>query len=638
MTSPSATAVPSAASAAASLSATEGNATTTPQVPKKTKLHGRAFYESIGSPKYIVAPMVDQSEFVWRMLARSFLPTEEQHKLLCYTPMFHARLFTEAPKYRDSHYQPIRGPLTENSPRPGSPDYVPFLDGNPSIDRSLFVQFCANDPSYLLSAAKLVAPYCDAVDLNLGCPQGIAKRGQYGSFLQENQELIFELINTLHKELDIPVTAKIRILETKEATLKYAQNVLRAGASILTVHGRRREQKGHQTGLANWEYIRYLRENLPKETVIFANGNILQYSDLEKCLEATGADGVMSAEGNLSDPGLFAKPPAVGEEGREYWRSKDGSRGGWRVDAVLRRYLDIIYKYVLEQEPPVRRPLFMPGDDVAWLEDTTPTETTTATQNQNNSGEPPRKKHKSANGTASTPSTTTITSATSTDTTNPHLHPKTLQTSPNLVSMQPHCFHLLRHFVTTHTDVRDMLARARNGADILKYEAILAQVERKVAQGLLEYERTGGASFDIDELEKLMKETKEPQNDPESSAKARRENKRPWWVVQPIIRPLPKEALAKGALQLSKKELKAQAAAAADKLKTGAAGAAVAAVGAAVASVFGAGATEAKKDEEEKKTVEEAAPAPVQGENGAETAVESLETTTSYPKSELVSG
>ncbi|KAK1781719.1 dihydrouridine synthase-domain-containing protein [Copromyces sp. CBS 386.78] len=638
MASPSATTVPSAASAAASLSATEANATTTPQAPKKTKLHGRAFYESIGSPKYIVAPMVDQSEFAWRMLTRSFLPAEEQHKLLCYTPMFHARLFTEAPKYRDSHYQPIRGPLTENSPRPGSPDYVPFLDGNPSIDRSLFVQFCANDPSYLLSAAKLVAPYCDAVDLNLGCPQGIAKRGQYGSFLQENQELIFELINTLHNELDIPVTAKIRILETKEATLKYAQNVLRAGASILTVHGRRREQKGHQTGLADWEYIRYLRENLPKETVIFANGNILQYSDLEKCLETTGADGVMSAEGNLSDPGLFARPPPVGEEGREYWRSKDGSRGGWRVDAVLRRYMDILYKYVLEQEPPVRRTLFMPGDDVTWLEKPTITSTeTTTTQCQNNSDEPPRKKHKSANGTASTPSTSTPT-----DTTNPHLHPKTLQTSPNLVSMQPHCFHLLRHFVTTHTDVRDMLARARNGADILKYEAILSQVERKVAQGLLEYERTDGASFDVEELETLMKETEESQNDPESSAKARRENKRPWWVVQPIIRPLPKEALAKGALQLSKKELKAQAATA-EKIKNGAgvvaaAGAAVAAV----ASVFGGG--KVKKEEETKeevnkdKAAEEAAPVPVAGEDGAETAVESLEATTSYPKSELVSG
>ncbi|KAJ3472562.1 hypothetical protein NLG97_g10888 [Lecanicillium saksenae] len=38
-----------------------GDAVATPTGPK---LHGRAFYESIGSPKFIVAPMVNQSEFV----------------------------------------------------------------------------------------------------------------------------------------------------------------------------------------------------------------------------------------------------------------------------------------------------------------------------------------------------------------------------------------------------------------------------------------------------------------------------------------------------------------------------------------------------------------------------------------------
>jgi hypothetical protein len=38
-------------------------ASTPPPAPTK-KLYGRAFYESIGSPKFILAPMVDQSEFV----------------------------------------------------------------------------------------------------------------------------------------------------------------------------------------------------------------------------------------------------------------------------------------------------------------------------------------------------------------------------------------------------------------------------------------------------------------------------------------------------------------------------------------------------------------------------------------------
>ena len=57
-------------------------------------------------------------------------------------------------------------------------------------DRPLFVQFCANDPQTLLSAARLVEDHCDAIDINLGCPQGIAKRGQYGSFLLESTDLI----------------------------------------------------------------------------------------------------------------------------------------------------------------------------------------------------------------------------------------------------------------------------------------------------------------------------------------------------------------------------------------------------------------------------------------------------------------
>ncbi|KAK8081571.1 tRNA-dihydrouridine synthase C [Apiospora saccharicola] len=463
--------------------------------------------------------------------------------------MFHARLFEETPKYRESHFQSTVS----------AEDPALHLDGNPAFDRPLFVQFCANDPDHLLAAARHAVPYCDAVDLNLGCPQGIARKGHYGAFLQEDQDLVFRLINNLHNNLPIPVTAKIRVLETKEQTLAYAQNVLNAGASIITVHGRRREQKGHLTGVADWSFIRYLRENLPKDTVIFANGNILQPGDIEKCLEATGADAVMSAEGNLSDPGIFGSAPPVGEEGREYWRGKDG-RGGYRVDAVFRRYMNIMHKHVLQQEPPSRRPLFVTsdGDQTAWFQKN---EENAADDAEEEEG-PARKKRKKEGGGGGG-------------------KPKSCS-DPNLLAMRPHLFHLLRHFVSKHTDIRDALARARPG-DMAAFEDVLDKVERRVADGLVEYEKTDGQSVEADlaavkappsvangdkkpeetkkpeaevESSKAETTTEDPDYDPESSVATVKQCKRPWWVVQPIVRPLPKEALAKGALSLSKKDKK----------------------------------------------------------------------------------
>jgi tRNA-dihydrouridine synthase 1 len=65
-------------------------------------------------------------------------------------------------------------------------------EGGPQ-DRPLIVQFCANNPEQLLTSARVVEPHCDAVDINLGCPQDIAKKGHYGSYLQDDWDLIFSL-------------------------------------------------------------------------------------------------------------------------------------------------------------------------------------------------------------------------------------------------------------------------------------------------------------------------------------------------------------------------------------------------------------------------------------------------------------
>lgn len=484
------------------------------------------------------------------MLTRSYMPPTSSKDLLAYTPMIHSRMFIEKAKFRNHQFQPTRSGLA-SPPSWESSNLLSdlYLDGNPKTDRPLVVQFCANSPDELLEAAKYVEPFCDAVDLNLGCPQGIAKRGFYGAFLQEDWDLVYKLINKLHIYLNVPVTAKMRILESKEKTLEYAKVIVSAGASAITVHGRQRDQKGHKTGLADWSTIRYLRDNLPSETVIFANGNILQHEDIWACLEETGADGVMSAEGNLHDPTIFAKPPSIGHEGQDYWRGRDG-KGGYRMDAVFRRYMDILYQHVLEKPPPSRKPLFpdselvseavldieetdghthesRPGKRRQTFEDDTGRDDV---KDGKESGEhQPSKKQKREKKDSKT-------------------------SSPNLLSMQAHLFQLLRPLVAKHTDIRDALARSRAG-DIGAFENVLSLVEKAVKEGILDYE-SDPSKYELDSSGPPAAEQGVSNNT--SSVATIGKCKRPWWVCQPYVRPLPEEALENGSLTLSKKEKRRQ--------------------------------------------------------------------------------
>ena len=281
-----------------------------------TKLTPQAWWRSLGSPRYVAAPMVDASELPFRLLVREF------GAQLCYTPMLHSRLLVEQPGYLEANFSTC------------------------AQDRPLIAQLCGNDPALVLAAAqRLEGRGVDAIDLNLGCPQGIAKRGHYGAFLLDEPDTIVAMVRALAGGLSVPVTCKIRVLPTLEATLALARAIEAAGASLLTVHGRLRTNMKQSISVTDWDIIRAIKAAL--SIPVLANGSMASRGDAEACLAATGADGVMLSEALLENPGLFSGgwptggPLAAAPAARAPPHAAEPGRAPLDQFALTRRYLEL---------------------------------------------------------------------------------------------------------------------------------------------------------------------------------------------------------------------------------------------------------------------------------------------------------
>lgn len=287
---------------------------------------GLQFYNSIGNPRFISAPMVDQSSLSWRLLTR-------RHGAdLAFSQMMHARNFVIDKKYRSDCID--------------WDDYT-HAGGNKNLeeearrlDKPLIVQLAGDVPETLVNAGKFLEKDVAAIDLNLGCPQKIAKRGNYGAYLLTDPDRIVQCLEAMVKSLDCPITCKIRKLDDDNETLELVHRIEKTGVSMITIHGRTVRSSKLYTGPVDWDIIKKCKEQL--SIPVIANGGIQTYDDCIKCLEYTGADGVMSSEGLLENPKMFSP------EGDRMFREEYVKAQLNTVD----EYLMIVQSY------PLPRPLF----------------------------------------------------------------------------------------------------------------------------------------------------------------------------------------------------------------------------------------------------------------------------------------
>ncbi|MCL2568522.1 MAG: tRNA dihydrouridine synthase DusB [Oscillospiraceae bacterium] len=231
--------------------------------------------------KLALAPLAGVSDLPFRTICR------ELGAALCYTEMVSAKALC----YQDGKTKTLL--MTEKG------------------DRPLGVQIFGSDPACMgEGAAKAVEiSGADFVDINMGCPVGKIVKSGDGSALMRTPELAREIIETVKRNVKVPVTVKIRKGWDGGSVnaVEFAQMAEAAGASMIAVHGRTRVQM--YNGRADWDIIRAVKGAV--KVPVIANGDIWEPKDAVRILEWTGADMGLVARGSFGNPWLFQRANAL---------------------------------------------------------------------------------------------------------------------------------------------------------------------------------------------------------------------------------------------------------------------------------------------------------------------------------------
>lgn len=178
-------------------------------------------------------------------------------------------------------------------------------------------QLFGSEIASMVSAAKILdnESDCDIIDINMGCPAPKITKNDAGSKLLKNPTQAYEIVKAVVENVSKPVTIKMRIGwdESSIIAVEFAKLMEKAGASMITVHGRTTKQQ--YSGEADWQIIKQVKEAV--SIPVIGNGDITSAKKAKEMIDFSGVDGVMIGRAALGNPWIIKQVSHYLQTGEE---------------------------------------------------------------------------------------------------------------------------------------------------------------------------------------------------------------------------------------------------------------------------------------------------------------------------------
>ncbi len=166
------------------------------------------------------------------------------------------------------------------------------------------VQIAGSEPALMAEAAQFnVEQGAQIIDINMGCPAKKVNKKLAGSALLKQPQLVADILDSVVKAVNVPVTLKIRTgwdAENRNG-IEIARIAEDKGIQSIAVHGRTRTCMFK--GQAEYNTIKAIKANV--NIPVIANGDIRSAFEAKEVLHYTGADGIMIGRAAQGNPWIF---------------------------------------------------------------------------------------------------------------------------------------------------------------------------------------------------------------------------------------------------------------------------------------------------------------------------------------------